>query len=219
MAGIKPKGKVKIEWSPDFAYAIGLIASDGCVSQKGKHITFTSKDMEQIVNFQKCLQISVKIGVTVSGYKNSKAFRVQFGDVLFSRFLNNIGITPNKSKTIKKVDIPDQLFFDFLRGMFDGDGYTYSYWDKRWKSSFMFYLGFASGSKNYINWLQERISIFLHVKGHITGSGISPCYQLKYAKKEALVLFRAMYHSDHGTRLSRKKLKIDAALGIVGEQV
>lgn len=75
MAGIKPKGKVKIEWSSNFAYAIGLIVSDGC---------------------------------------------------------------------------------------------TYSYWDKRWKLSFMFYTGFASGSKVFLDWLHKQIKNKIGCKGYIS---------------------------------------------------
>lgn len=47
---MKPKGKVKIEWNENFAYAIGLIVTDGSLSIDGRHINFTSKDLEQIQN-------------------------------------------------------------------------------------------------------------------------------------------------------------------------
>ena len=52
----KPKGKVKIEWSPDFAYAIGLITTDGNLSPDGRHVNFTSKDLELIKNFHRGLR-------------------------------------------------------------------------------------------------------------------------------------------------------------------
>ena len=50
--GAKPKGKVKIKWSADFAYAIGLIMTDGNLSPDGRHLCFTSKDIEQINNYK-----------------------------------------------------------------------------------------------------------------------------------------------------------------------
>ena len=49
-------------WSPELAYAIGLIATDGNLSKDGRHISFRSSDLEQIKNFQRCLQLSNKIG-------------------------------------------------------------------------------------------------------------------------------------------------------------
>jgi len=39
------KGEVKIQWSPNLAYAIGLIATDGCLGRDKKYIDFTSKDL------------------------------------------------------------------------------------------------------------------------------------------------------------------------------
>jgi hypothetical protein len=45
-----PQGKVKLEWSAEFAYAIGLLVTDGCLASEKKHIIdLTSKDKEQLV--------------------------------------------------------------------------------------------------------------------------------------------------------------------------
>jgi len=218
--GVKPKGKVKIKWSPHFAYAIGLLASDGCISGPKRHISFVSKDVEQIHNFLKALRITdVKIGKSVSGHKSTTAHRVQFGDVLFADFLVSIGITQAKSKTIGEIKVPDKYFFDFLRGCFDGDGTFYSYWDKRWKSSFMFYTEFMSASKQHILWLQKRIHGFLRVKGHITNDRDGSVRQLKYAKSESTRILRKMYYSSRVICLHRKRLKIEKALGMIGERL
>jgi hypothetical protein len=217
--GPKPAGKVKIEWSPDFAYAIGLIASDGNVSPDGRHILFVSKDYEQALNFSKALHIKNKISTTYSGWKRSRAFRVQVGDVLFYNFLNSIGLTPNKSKTIGPLVIPDDYFFDFLRGLFDGDGCTYSYWDKRWKSSFMLYLAFSSASLCFVLWLQVQIMNKIGVQGHIAKSQKNSCYQLRYSKRECLKVIKYMYRTKSTLCLKRKHLKILTSLDIVLQRV
>jgi len=60
--GPKPKEKVRIKWSSNFAYAIGLIATDGCLYRDGRHINLTSKDVEQITNFLKALEVDCHIG-------------------------------------------------------------------------------------------------------------------------------------------------------------
>lgn len=219
--GQKPKGKVALEWSPDFAYAIGLLVSDGNLSPSGRHIAFTSKDEELALLFQKALKITVRMGKKNSGSQNEKKyFVVQFSDVNFYAFLMSIGITPKKSKTIGTIFVPDRYFFHFLRGSFDGDGCTYSYWDRRWKSSFMFYTVFASASKDHVNWLQSEIQGRLGIKGHITltGRGKSE-YQLRYAKSDSLVLLRHLYPKTPHLSLTRKKLKIKRMLRIVGEHL
>jgi len=46
MPGMKPKEKVHRVWSSDLAYAIGLIATAGCLLNDGRHIDFTSKNIE-----------------------------------------------------------------------------------------------------------------------------------------------------------------------------
>ena len=189
--GVKPKGKVKIKWSPNFAYAIGLIITDGCVSGDGRHVSFVSKDKEQIFHFMEALNIKAKIGIHTSGYNGANAYRCQFGDVLFHKFLCSIGIMPAKSKILKEIKIPSKYFFDFLRGCFDGDGCFYSYWDPRWKSSFMFYTEFCSASQNFIKWLQMKISKLSKIKGHITTAGRKhTMWQIKYAKKESFVFLK-----------------------------
>ncbi len=216
MAG--PKNKVNLEWSPNFAYAIGLLTTDGNLSSDGRHFDLTSQDKEQIENFRTCLNLKNKIGQKTSGQTKRKAFRIQFGDVNFYRFLLRIGLTENKSKTLGKLEIPDRYFFDFLRGHFDGDGTFHSYWDPRWKSSFMFYTIFVSASKKHVEWLQEKISKLLAIKGHITKAKNNSCYNLRYAKSESLKLLPRIYNSKSVVCLSRKYLKIKKALAIIGRQ-
>src|SRR3989344_8284208 len=106
LRGPKPKGKVKIRWSPNFAYAIGLLATDGCLSSSGRHILFVSKDDEQIRNYMKALGIVNAIGSSRSSFTGQPVPRVQFGDTLFYHFLVGIGLTPAKSRTIGELKIP-----------------------------------------------------------------------------------------------------------------
>jgi len=211
---MKPLGSVSLIWSPEFAYALGLLATDGNLSKDGRHFNLTSKDEEQLKNFMSCLGIKVKIGYKKSGYTGNLATQIQFGDVLLYRFLTNIGFTPAKTKTIGHLKIPSKYFFDFLRGHFDGDGYFYSYWDPRWKSSFMFYTCFVSASEKHLLWIRKKINTLLRIKGHISKGKTSTIYQLKYAKEESLKLLPNLYHSKKVVCLSRKRKKVDRALKI-----
>jgi hypothetical protein len=218
--GPKPKKIIDTTWSSNLAYAVGLIATDGCLSKDGLLIDITSIDREQLNNFSKCLDVDFKIGTKFSGLPKRKYLRIQFKNRIFYDFLLSIGLTPAKSKTIKKISVPDEYFFDFLRGCFDGDGCFYSYWDPRWKSSFMFYTEFCSASPKFITWLQQKTKELANIKGHITTAGKDRSLsQLKYAKRDSLILLRKMYYSNSSTFLSRKRLKINKALGIVGLNV
>lgn len=203
---MKPLGKVKIQWSPKLAYALGLIASDGCLYSDGRHISFTSMDRPLALLFQRCLGIHVKLGNKKSGSNGGIAYHIQFGDVLFYRWLVSIGLTPNKSKTIGKLKIPDKLFFDFLRGCFDGDGSVYAYWDPRWKSSYMFYWQLCSASPEFLIWVRETIYRLVKIRGTMVQS--KGTKQLRYAKRETRILFKKLYYKKGLPSLHRKLAKI-----------
>lgn len=192
--GAKPQKQVSTEWSPKLAYAVGLIATDGCLSKDGRHIDFTSKDQDLISTFRECLGLKNKIGTKRSGFTCKKEYyRLQFGDVSFYNWLCVVGLSPHKSKTLGELIIPDKFFFDFLRGCFDGDGTIFAYWDKRWHSSYMYYVAFASASIDYLEWLQRTIFKLLNINGKIRGSN-KICYQLAFAKQGSRILFNKMFY-------------------------
>lgn len=213
-----PKAKILIntKWSANLAYAVGLLATDGCIGADGLWIDLTSKDKEQLRNFNQCLGINIKIRIKDSGSPR-EAWRIQMKNKLFHEFLVSIGFTPRKSMTIKKIIVPEKYFFDFLRGCLDGDGYTFSYWDPRWKSSFMFYTGFVSASRPFLLWLRGKIENRLKIVGHITNAKKKNIYyQLKYAKHDSFKLLKKVYLHKDSIYLKRKKLKIDKALATIG---
>lgn len=219
--GSKPKRR-EIEWSSNLAYAVGLIASDGCLSSSGRHLYFVSKDIEQVRNLRRCLALKAKIATHLPGIHatNKKYYRIQWGDVTLYEFLVNIGLTPKKSLTIGALSIPDEYFFKFLRGSFDGDGCFYSYFDSRWKSSFMFYLVFSSASHAHITWLRSSIARLASVQGHVTQNGKdSTLWNIKYAKRESMEVLKYLYPQSASLCLSRKRLKIERALRIVGKSL
>lgn len=214
----KLRQKIKTEWSSNLAYAIGLLTTDGNLSKDGRHIDLTSKDREQLENFLGCIKRKVKISFKYSG-SGRQYLRIQFSDVNFYRFLLNIGLKPRKTKTIGVVRVPLKYFFDFLRGHLDGDGSFFSYFDPRWKSSYMFYTNFSSASKIHIVWLRKMLRKLLKINGHISKSINSAVYQLRYAKRESLLLLPKLYYNDRVICLSRKRLKIQKALEIINKKL
>ena len=215
---MKPQCNTSTIWSPELAYAIGLIVTDGNLSPDERHISFTSKDEELINHFIHCLHLHCKVYKKSSGSVREKCYYVaQFSDVNFYRFLLDIGLMSRKTKIVGKLEIPKKYFFDFLRGHFDGDGCFYSYWDPRWPSSHMFYISFASASLKHLHWLQARLKEYVNIHGHITHSKAASCYQLKFAKRESRVLISKIYYKKSLKSLTRKRLKINSALAIIAK--
>ncbi|HMO77872.1 MAG TPA: hypothetical protein PKA42_03830 [Candidatus Paceibacterota bacterium] len=217
--GVRPKRNKEIIWSQETAYAVGLMVTDGCLYKDGRHIDLTSKDVEQLNNFKKCLNLNTKISYKLSGYTKEPTPRLQFSDVTLYKFFLESGLTPAKTKTIGKVNVPNKYFFDFLRGHHDGDGCFYSYKDKRWPSSFMFYLSFVSASKRHLIWLQSKLQTLVGVSGHICIRPENRIFDLRYAKRESLIILKKMYFSKDIICLKRKRLKIESTLRIVGESL
>ena len=57
-------------------------------------------------------------------YKCKPCWRLLIDSVKLCDDIQKLGCMPNKSKTIRLPKIPDSLFRHFLRGYFDGDGYS-----------------------------------------------------------------------------------------------
>lgn len=206
-SGPKPKRAASPSWTPELAYACGLMATDGCLYSDGRHLSLTSNDIDQLETFKRCLGLTNKISWKKSGHTGQMGTHVQFGNVGLYQWFISIGITPRKTFTIGKVAIPDNYFFDFLRGEFDGDGSSHAYWDTRWHSSVCIYIQFVSASLKHLEWLNEGISHLIGTTGNIRPG--PRCYQLKFSKGQAFLIYKAMYYKENLPYLKRKKDKLD----------
>lgn len=204
--------KITIKWSPNFAYAIGLIATDGNLSKDGRHLNMTSKDEEMILTFKKCLGLKNKIGRKArEKSKIKKYFQVQFGDKNFYEFLLSLGLTPAKSKTISYLSIPDEYFADFLRGCIDGDGNINIALHPE-SRHFQLRIRLFSASLLFLNWIRNTISNRLEIKkGWIeTKKDVSV---LVYAKTDSVKLLNFMYYPKVESYLKRKYVIAEQFLG------
>ena len=201
---MKRLGKVKIEWSPRFAYAIGLIVTDGNLSIDRRHIDFTSKDRDLVVTFKKCLGLKNKIGKKARAREDvKKYYRVQFGDRNFYEFLLSIGIIPAKSKKLGELQIKKQYFADFLRGCFDGDGSLGAFHHPE-SQYLQIRIKITSASLPFLYWLQKSIRECVAVRGGWIDS-VPRAWQLVYGKADALALLRFIYYSSSIPYLKRKQ--------------
>lgn len=206
LRGPKPKQTINTSWTPELAYVVGLIATDGCLYGDGRHISFTTADLQLAQLFKELLKLPNKIRYKSGSVRGRMCPDIQFGSIIFYQWLLSIGLTPRKSKTIGPLLIPDEYFFDFIRGCFDGDGTIYSYMDPRWANSHMFYVSFASASPSFVNWVRTSLARLVCIKGHITPVQKNT-HQLRYAKAESLVLLSKMYYNKQVNCLERKRQK------------
>ncbi len=200
-------------WTPDIAYAAGLIATDGNLSKKRGRIAITSKDADLLDLLRRRLRIDAGIKPHQGGY-GTACHHLAWSDRRFYDWLLDIGLTPAKSLTLGPLAVPDDYFADFFRGCIDGDGSIVSYVDRynTLKSpSYVYtrlYVAIVSASFRFIEWLRARIRELASVQGAIdvrTSSGRHDIWRLRYAKRESLAVLRWVYYAEDVICLARKR--------------
>jgi intein/homing endonuclease len=188
-----------------------LITSDGSLSNNGRHITFTSTDLGLIKIFREGLDLNVKIGTKSSGFKSSKIqYRIQFGNKSLHEYLISIGITPRKSLILSNIKIPEEYFWDFLRGCIDGDG-NISVTKHPESTHFQLRVRLASGSESFLKYIKKSILENSNVQGGSIRKDLD-CFSLNFGKSDGLTILKKMYKNPGKWYLSRKKEIVDQIL-------
>jgi hypothetical protein len=111
------------DWSPEMAYVLGVIYSDGCLSvtHKGYHtVTIAQKQPELL---EKCLALmDCDAPVTYRAKKVGGIYTIAFNGQDVGRHLVALGLHPRKSLTIQFPNPPTESLRHFIRGCWDGDG-------------------------------------------------------------------------------------------------
>ena len=203
----------RTHWSPETAYVVGLIATDGNLSGNGRSVSITSKDLDLLETVRACLGLRTEMSPVKGGY-GTTCYRVQWSDCRFYRWLLGIGLTPAKSLTLGPLDIPDEYFADFLRGCIDGDGSIVTYVDRynTPKSPAYVYtrlfVSIVSASPRFVEWMQTRIQSLRGLSGSLMirrSAGRRDMWCLRYAKRESLAVLRWIYYAPELASLGRKR--------------
>jgi len=203
------------------AYVVGLISTDGCLVNTGRHVSFVSEDLQLMETFLDCLGRGRRFRTEITP-KGTTLYRVQMGDVGLYRWLETIGLMQRKSLLIGSIEVPDEFMLPLVRGLLDGDGTiinkVYRADTKDRSDYYWEYLQtkFVSGSRAHLDWLRERLARTLRLVGYLQGvrSGFGDrtgiAYELRYGKRESLTLLPALYADPIAPRLMRKWLIWDA---------
>ncbi len=203
-------------WSPALAYAIGLIATDGNLSPDGRHISVTSKDIDLLETLKRCLALPNAITNNCNG-QGDLSHRVQWGSRLMYAWLVSIGIMPDKSLRLGRVEVPDECFADFLRGCIDGDGSISTYTDRynTYKSPHYVYdrlfVTLTSASRPFVEWIHDTAQRLFAVQGAVITRNPAPPRQpitvLKYGKHASIRLLHRLYYAPEVPCLARKRAR------------
>jgi hypothetical protein len=204
---------LRVEWSDDMAYVVGLTATDGCLYTGFRKINFKSADRDLVASYLHILGRTnrIKEQRTRTG---GIAYFTEFGDTELYRWLQSIGLTPRKSLTLGAIDVPDAFFCPLLRGLFEGDGTIQNFRHHPTPGTYPEYqyerlwTYFASASRAHVEWIQSRAQQLLGIAGRIEQMprrhGRHDFFRLKYGNRESPVLLRHMYPSADVPKLDRK---------------
>ena len=112
--------------SSDKCYLLGIICSDGSIDKDGYGFQVSSKDLEIPKYVKEILKSNHKICKISSHDKRTNKIYIRhtihFCSKEICSDLKKMGIYNDKSFTCNMPQIPDRYFWDFFRGLFDGDG-------------------------------------------------------------------------------------------------
>jgi hypothetical protein len=207
----RPGGSpIDTTWTAELAYAVGLIATDGCVSNNS--VSVVSGDREMLETFKACVPRAGRIG-----RHGANAWHVYVSSVEFCRWLATIGIHPRKSLTIRSIAVPDEFFFDLARGLLDGDGSVTNFIlnpggvAKRYPNYRYERINvvFRSASHDHVEWIRSTMQRLLGVETALLREPIrvrtSRMYTLRYGKPATLRILARFYADPAAPCLRRKR--------------
>jgi hypothetical protein len=106
------------------AYFFGLLAADGCVMPDWNKVSISLRqpDSYLLEELKKELKADAKIGIEYPRLSNTPACSLQLHSKKMVSDLIKNGLTARKSLTLEFPNIPEQYFWSFVRGFFDGNG-------------------------------------------------------------------------------------------------
>lgn len=199
----------KVIDSKEKAYWLGWTISDGTIlnqPEKSKYqleLTIKTEDEEILHQFEKDLGVINRVYTFQKKYK-----KFSLGSKTIVNDLNNLGITQNKTFTVKVPNFPSEYNSSFIRGLFDGDGgftsYTRTTGQKCCELSFC-------GNEFIIEWIRKTL---LQEIPELTPNSITKENSIKRirwsSKKDILLLKEYLYNKCDNHYLERKFKLIQA---------
>jgi hypothetical protein len=181
-------------WSREMAYILGFVSADGYVRDNGLTVDVANRDLA-VVEFIRD-EISPNKQIEDRHKGNSKSIRIH--SVELSNSLNRFGLTSNKSHTIKlDFDIPEEFFGDYIRGVFDGDGWVYCRRNQ-------IESGICSGSEPFLEEIRRRCGFGRKVRAKTKKGYKNKLYQWDLGTNASIELRELMYKRG-GFCLQRKR--------------
>lgn len=168
------------------AYFLGLMMSDGSVSDRSIIISLQEKDRSILEKFKKTIEYTGPLALQVSkniDHQSTSILRIYSRELVKS--LSTLGCGKGKTYTLRFPNIKEEFYSHFIRGFFDGDGCII-------KKTSGYYFS-ITGNKNFLLDLNNILSKCIN---------INPCKISR--KNKSSELFGAIQYSKNSDLLKIK---------------
>ena len=180
------------------SWILGLIWSDG--NLRKNRIMITSGDLNLLKRVKKILKGN---NVCIKKRKNQKAWDFSFSDKIISERLRSFGLKERKSTTIDwPINLPDDFAWDFLRGIFDGDGHICL------GKNNMITMGISSASEKFIKSIEsflKRNEIMFSTSGQKSKNGT--VFKITISHKSSIKIYDKFYQNHKNKAFLYRKYK------------
>jgi DNA-binding transcriptional regulator WhiA len=177
-------------WSPEMAYVVGFILTDGCVS--GNSVTIAQKEREILYRVNNAMKSNYPIKKTRNIFTLSISRKSVIED------LEALGITEKKSLKAEFPRVPREYLHHFIRGVVDGDG---------WVQDRGYVMNVTSASPMFAYYLHELFNL-CKFNGRITKQ--ASAYRVWVSGKEDVIkLGRWLYRGCGDLYLPRKRARFE----------
>ena len=137
------------EWSPEMAWVLGLLFTDGTIDNT--RVAIHSVDIDLLEKIKKLLNSSKSIQKRTQSYDKTKhIYEFGFYREKMRDDLNKLGLQERKSLNMIFPNVPEEYMRHFIRGCWDGDGSIFF-------DGGNLVASYVTGSKNFINRLVEEL--------------------------------------------------------------
>jgi hypothetical protein len=183
-------------WSHEMAYILGFISADGSINKQKSSLSIElqmrDKEVLEFIRDQICPTALIK----TTKKNKQEYYRLRINSVKLIDSLKKYNVIPNKTFSISlDFNLPQQFLGDYLRGLFDGDG-----WVTCRRNTIEF--GLCSGSKQFMDDIHNIIKL-----GRIrtmNSNRKKPLHVLNAESHSAIAIRDIIYSSDK-FGLKRKK--------------
>lgn len=192
--------------SAEKAYIIGLLYADGSVNKKQYNvkITLQEKDKDILDKINNLLGSDRKLNfISKPNERSQNYYSLTVSNKKICEQLIKVGVVPNKAFKIRLPNLEDNLIFHFIRGYFDGDGYTNT--DKRKKQTGCFALvsnvNFCEDVQNFLKQHGIGSKIYIHSTRNLNSA------EIRINKFNDIKNIYNLIYSNSTIHINRKYLK------------